>query len=207
MPTAPHKHHTTGAPWPPLAWCQEPSRPVCPPTLSSMPMIPLRMCKEPHVCAPMPYGLCLETLSSPVICLPWQRWHSESHTWGVNMCCCEPSLCRIGCQEESHQVGKTQHPPHLSLAAGLSQRPRWRGCPVSASSSWLPKVYGSSQQSGMQIPWEMYPGLLHPYSEDHLLLAGRVQSSTGISASCVCVLQEGGSAWFHLEILKDVRLT
>lgn len=95
-----------------------------PPTLSSMPMIPLRMCKEPHVCAPMPYGLCLETLSSPVICLPWQRWHSESHTWGVNMCCCEPSLCRIGCQEESHQVGKTQHPPHLSLAAGLSQRPR-----------------------------------------------------------------------------------
>lgn len=123
-PQHPTSTNTTGAPWPPLAWCQQPSGPACPPTFSSMPTTPLRMCKEPHACAPMPYGLCLETLSSSVIYLPWQRWHSESHTWGVNMCRCEPSLCRIGCQEESHQVGKTHHPPHLSLAAGLSQRPR-----------------------------------------------------------------------------------
>lgn len=50
-------------------------------------------------------------------------------------------------------------------------------------------------------------GLLHPYSEDHLLLGSGVQSSTGISASCVCALQEGISAWFHPEILKAVRLT
>lgn len=73
-------------------------------------------------CAPMPYGLCLETLCSPVICLPWQRWSSESHTWEVNICHCEPSISHIDCHEESHQVGQTQHPPCLSLAAGLNEQ-------------------------------------------------------------------------------------
>ena len=123
-PQHPTSAATTGGPWPSLACRQQPRRPACPPTFPSMPITPLTTCKEPRVSAPMPYGLCLETLCSPVTCLPWQRWHSESHTWGVNICHCEPSLCCIGCQEESHQVGKTHDPPRLSLAAGLSQRPR-----------------------------------------------------------------------------------
>lgn len=123
-PQHPTNTTTTGGPWPSLACHQLPSRPACPPAFAGMPTTPLRTCEEPCACAPMTYGLCLETLHSPMICLLWQRWHSGSHTWGVNICHGEPSFCRIGCQEETRQVRKTHRLPRLSLAAGLSQRLR-----------------------------------------------------------------------------------
>lgn len=49
------------------------------PTWPSMPTTPSRTCEQLHVCAPVPYGLCLEALHSPMICLPWRRWCSEPH--------------------------------------------------------------------------------------------------------------------------------
>lgn len=110
---------TTGGPWPLLACCQQTSILACSyfPQHAHDTIGNVR--GAPHLCTCALWTP--ETLRSPVICL---RWHVESHTWGVNICCCEPSLCRIGCQEESHQVRKTPHPPHLSLAAGLSQQLR-----------------------------------------------------------------------------------
>lgn len=79
---------TTGGPWPLLACCQQTSRLAC----SHLP-------QHVHNTIENVWGASqlgthalwtLETCAALWICL---RWHSESHTWGLNVCHCEPSLC------------------------------------------------------------------------------------------------------------------